>query len=139
MPVRILGLDVGSKTIGLAVSDELGMYAHPITTLQRHGTQKDAQKIATYCNQYNTKEVVIGLPLDLNGQETHRSQRVKILGDALQKMGLNVHYEDESFSTITAYEQLATAGMKKKKQQEVIDQQAAVVILSGWLEQRRNQ
>lgn len=137
--VRVLGLDVGSKTIGLAITDELQLYAHPVTTLKRAGTAKDVQQILAYCKKYDTHELVLGLPLDMNDQETRRSARVRVLGNALQNVGLIIHYEDESFSTITAYELMSTSGTRRKKQQQLIDQQAAVVILTSWLEKRNRQ
>jgi len=137
--VRVLGLDIGSKTIGLAITDELQLCAYPVITLDRKGTAKDVQQILGYCKKYDTTELVIGLPLDMNDQETRRSKRVRVLGSALENLGLIIHYEDESFSTITAYELMTALGTRKKKQQQLIDQQAAVVILTSWLEKRNTQ
>lgn len=134
LSVRILGLDVGSKTIGIAVTDDLGLCAHAVNTLQRRGTKIDAQKILEYCAQFQTKRIVIGLPTDIDGNEGKRAFRVRLFGNALEQLGLSVLYQDESFSTVDAEQILLAADLSRKKRKKVIDRLAAAVILQSWLE-----
>lgn len=133
----MLGLDVGSKTIGVAVSDELRLCAHGVRTLSRQGTRGDVVQVTTLCRTYETQLVVVGLPYDCEGNEGKRAQRVRVLGDALVGSGLNVSYQDESFSTVEAEEHLLAADVSRARRKQVIDKQAAVVILQAWLDEQR--
>lgn len=133
----MLGLDVGSKTIGVAVSDELRLCAHGVRTLSRQGTRGDVVQVTTLCRTYETQSVVVGLPYDCEGNEGKRAQRVRVLGDALAGSGLNVSYQDESFSTVEAEEHLLAADVSRARRKQVIDKQAAVVILQAWLDEQR--
>jgi putative holliday junction resolvase len=132
--VRVLGLDVGSKTIGVAVSDELGYCAHALRTLQRQGTRLDVQTILGLAKQYGTAHLVVGLPYDCEGNEGHRAVRVRVLGDALVAAGLRVDYQDESYSTVAAEEVLLEADLSRARRKKVVDRLAAAVILQAWLE-----
>ena len=133
----MLGLDVGSKTIGVAVSDELRLCAHGVRTLSRQGTRGDVGQITTLCRTYETQSVVVGLPYDCEGNEGKRAQRVRVLGDALAGAGLSVAYQDESFSTVEAEEHLLAADVSRARRKQVIDKLAAVVILQAWLDEQR--
>jgi len=134
--VRVLGLDVGSKTIGVAVSDELRLCAHAVRTLARQGTRADVGQVSTLCRSYQTQDVVVGLPYDCEGNEGKRAQRVRVLGDALAASGLQVFYQDESFSTVEAEEHLLAADMSRARRKQVIDKLAAAVILQAWLDEQ---
>lgn len=134
--MRILGLDVGSKTIGLAVSDELGLYAHPVRTLSRLGTAADVAQIQSVCAPWNIHTLVVGLPYTPTGEEGKRAERVRVLGDALVKAGYEVVYQDEQFSTVQAEEHLLFLNRSRQQRKRVIDQAAAVVILQEWLDAR---
>ncbi len=133
-PVRILGLDVGSKTIGVALSDELLLCAHPQKTLMRKGTRKDVETLLLLCKQHEVSQVIVGLPYDCEGNEGHRASRVRVLGDALAAAGLHVDYQDESFSTVEAEEILLSADLSRTRRKEVVDRLAAAVILQAWLD-----
>ena len=132
--MRILGLDVGSKTIGVAVSDELLLCAHQQTTLQRRGTIKDVETIVLLCKQHGATQIVVGLPYDCEGNEGHRAKRVRVLGDALAATGLRIDYQDESFSTVEAEQVLLYADLSRARRKEVVDRLAAAVILQAWLD-----
>ncbi len=132
--MRILGLDVGSKTIGVAVSDELLLCAHPQKTLQRRGTIKDVETIVLLCKQHGATQIVVGLPYDCEGNEGHRAKRVRVLGDALAATGLHIDYQDESFSTVEAEQVLLYADLSRARRKEVVDRLAAAVILQAWLD-----
>jgi putative Holliday junction resolvase len=130
---RVLGLDVGSRTIGVAVTDELGLCAHALKTLQRKGTRGDVVQVETLAKQYGTRRLVVGLPYDLEGNEGQRAQRVRVLCDALSAAGFEVMLQDERFSTVEAERALLEADLSRAKRKQVIDSVAAQVILTAWL------
>jgi putative Holliday junction resolvase len=134
--VRVLGLDVGSRTIGVAVTDELGVAAHPVTTLERRGTVKDAAAIVALVRKYGAARVVVGMPYELDGSEGPRARRVRVLCAALEAGGLEVEPWDERFSTVRAEEVLLEADLSRQKRKKVIDRLAAQVILQEWLDAR---
>lgn len=135
--MRVLGLDVGSKTIGVAVSDELGLCAHALKTLARRGTRADVATLVQQAAAYGTRRVVVGLPYDCEGNEGHRAARVRVLGDALAQAGLEVAYQDESYSTVAAEEVLLMADVSRSRRKQVVDKLAAAVILQAWLDGQR--
>ena len=136
--VRVLGLDVGSRTIGVAVSDELGMAAHGVTTLARRGTVKDVVQVQDLVRKYSVTKLIVGMPYEIDGTMGRRAERVKVFYDALAAAGLAVDECDERFSTVEATETLLQANMSRAKRKEVIDQMAAQVILQRWLDARPN-
>ena len=130
---RVLGLDVGSKTIGVAVTDELGLAAHPVTTLTRRGTARDVAQVRELAAKYAADRLVVGLPLEGDGSEGHRAARVLVFVEALRASGLAVETCDERFSTVEAEETLLEADLSRRRRKEVIDRAAAAVILRRWL------
>lgn len=138
---RKLGLDVGSKTIGLALSDELGLAAHPLEKLERRGTTADVESIAARARDAGVDEIVVGLPLQLDGSAGHRVRRVMVLVDALrERLGDTppIVTWDERFSTVEAERVLLDADVSRKRRKQVIDKQAAAVILQGYLDHQRS-
>ena len=135
--VRILGLDVGSKTIGVAWTDELGVCAHAKMTISRRGTKKDTEQIVALCREHHISQVVVGLPVDCDGEEGRRAQRVRVLGNALGGAGLSIQYQDESFSTVEAETVLLSADLSRAKRKKVVDRLAAAVILQAWLDMQK--
>jgi putative holliday junction resolvase len=138
--MRVLGLDVGSKTIGVAATDELALAAHPRETIARKGTKLDVARVAELVGELNVERIVVGLPLELSGREGPRARRVRVLIDALvARFGdaLPVETWDERFSTAGANRALMEADLSRARRKQVIDQQAAVFILQGWLDARR--
>jgi len=131
--VRVLGLDVGQKTIGVAVTDELGVAAHPVVTLSRRGTTRDVAEVRALAERYGATHLVIGLPLEGDGTVGHRAERVRVLGRALAEAGFRVDECDERFSTVEATETLLEADLSRKKRKRVVDRAAAAVILRRWL------
>ncbi len=139
-PVRSLGLDVGTKTIGIALSDALGFAAHPLLVLPRAGTVADVKAVDELVTEHEVEAVVVGLPLELSGKVGHRARRVKVLIDALAKHfgeQLPVHEWDERFSTAAVERVLIEADMSRAKRKKVVDKQAAAYILQGWLDGNR--
>jgi putative Holliday junction resolvase len=140
--MRALGLDVGMKTIGVAVSDELGLAAHPVTTLARQGTSRDVARLVALVAEREARAVVVGLPLELSGAEGRRARRVRVLIDALRQAlppDVAIHEWDERFSTAAVERLLIEADLSRQRRKQVIDQQAAAYILQGWLDAHRVQ
>ena len=134
MHVRTLGLDVGSRTIGTAVTDELGMCAHVLRTILRRGTAIDVQAVQALARQYQTEHVVVGVPYEQDGSLGRRGTRVMVFVDALVAGGLRVELLDEGFSTVEARETLLSADLSRARRKQVIDSVAAQVILQRWLD-----
>ncbi len=135
-----MGLDVGSKTIGVAISDELGIAANPVTTVSRRGTAADAATIATLVADREVAAVVVGWPLELSGLVGPRARRVQVFIDALRAAlpeQVAMHTWDERFSTVAAERVLLEADLSRRKRRQVVDRQAAAYILQGWLDARR--
>lgn len=134
--MRALGLDVGSKTIGLALTDEAGVAAHPLGVHERLGTDRDVSAIATVVQQHAVTDIVFGLPYELSGRVGFRARRVLELVDALRGgiAGVNFHEQDERFTTAEAERVLLEADLSRERRKQVIDQQAAALILQTWLD-----
>ena len=137
--MRALGLDVGSKTIGVALTDEASIAAHPLTVLSRVGQKGDAVAVKKLCDEYAVTDIVVGLPLELSGKIGFRARRVQELVNALRAAITNVefHEQDERFTTRQAERVLLDADLSRGKRKSVIDQQAAALILQAWLDTTR--
>ena len=135
--LRILGLDVGSKTIGMAVSDELELIANTLATLQRKGMAQDLRNLAAVIAEQEVGEIVVGLPKNMNGSLGPSAQMVLELVEELKRtVAQPVVTWDERLSTVAAEKVLLEADMSRKKRKKVIDQVAAVLILQGYLDSR---
>jgi len=134
--VRALGLDVGSKTIGVAVSDELGLLAHPRLTIARRGMRADVEQVARLAAAEQAERVVVGLPLTLDGEVGLRAKRVLLLVEALRAAlpAIPVETWDERFSTAAAERALREQGLPRARKNAIVDQNAAAFILQGWLD-----
>lgn len=138
--MRALGLDVGSKTIGVAISDELGLAAHPDRVLARAGTAGDVAAVLALIRERAVEEVVVGLPYELSGAIGPRARRVAVFTEALRRAlppGVGLHEVDERFTTAAAERVLLAGDVSRARRKDVIDKQAAAVILQGWLDGRR--
>ncbi len=137
MPI-ILGLDVGDVRIGVAISDDLGFAAHPLCTITRKNRKTDLETICDLINIHQVEEVVIGLPLMLDGEVGIQAQKVQRFANRLKREArIPIHLRDERLTTVEALEILREVGKPRKKQRNVIDQVAAVVILDGYLDDFR--
>jgi len=135
--MRALGLDIGSKTIGIALTDEANIAAHPHSVLARSGGSDDVSAILTLIAKNTVTTVVVGIPFELSGRVGHRARRVLQLAHALKARlppGVAYHEQDERFTTAEAERALIGADMSRDKRKEVIDQHAAALILRAWLE-----
>lgn len=138
---RKIGLDVGDKTIGVAVSDELGWTAQGVTTIERVGIKKDTTKVVEYIKEYDCDTVVVGLPKKLDGTDSPQTEKVyefrtrlenKMKSQSLGHVG--IEYYDERLTTVMAEKVLIEADVSRRKRKDVIDKQAAVLILQGYLD-----
>ncbi|HEU4727407.1 MAG TPA: Holliday junction resolvase RuvX [Kofleriaceae bacterium] len=135
--MRALALDIGSKTIGVAMTDEAMIAAHPLTVLQRSGHSGDAAAVAALVAQHGITDVVVGMPFELSGRIGHRARRVQDFAAVLRAAlpgAVRMHEQDERFTTAQAERVLIAADMSRARRREVIDQQAAALILRAWLD-----
>ncbi|MCQ2562930.1 MAG: Holliday junction resolvase RuvX [Mogibacterium sp.] len=140
--MRILGLDVGNKTVGVAVSDPLGVIATGVTTIERVGIRKDTGRVIDYIKEYGCDTVVMGLPLSLDGSDSVQTQNVRdfrtMLENKLKSSGplskVKIEWQDERYSTVEAEEVLIEANMSREDRKKIIDRQAAIVILQRYLD-----
>ena len=145
MEKRIIGLDVGDKTIGVAVSDPLMITAQGVTTIERIGARKDCDKIIEYIKEYDAGRVVCGLPLMLDGSDSPQTQKVrdfaKLLENKMRSSALKVEliFQDERFTTKIAESVMLDAGLKRKERKEFVDKQAAMLILQSYMDKLRFQ
>lgn len=136
-----LGIDYGTKRIGLAVGDDVTQTASPVTTVTAQGPlDRDADAVASVAEEYGTAAFVLGLPLNMDGTEGPQVKLVRAFGAALAaRTGLDVHYVDERLSSIAADDLLRPAELTRKKKKGVQDAVAAAVILQTFLSEERPQ
>ena len=135
----ILGLDIGDARTGVAISDELGIAAHPLCTIQRKSRKAVLAELQKLVDAHKVERIVVGLPLQLDGQTGTQAKKVKqFAGKLEQQVNLPIVFWDESFTTHEAAEILRGTKKRRKKRKQVIDQVAAVLILEGYLEELRN-
>ena len=133
---RALSLDIGDKTIGLALSDPLGLTAQGLETIRRSNIRDDLKKLGGFMADYDVQTLVLGLPKHMNGTE---GERCKIVRDLAEKIraefpSKEIIFWDERLSTVAAERSLLEADLSRAKRKKVIDKMAAVYILQGWLD-----
>jgi putative holliday junction resolvase len=135
---RLLGLDVGTKTIGLALSDTTLTIASPMATLPRVKFAKDAERIRTIVTEQDVGGFVVGLPINMDGSEGPRCQSVRqFAANLLEKIELPLLFWDERLSTAAVTRTLLEADMSRKRRGETVDKMAAAYILQGALDAAR--
>lgn len=135
--MRVLGVDLGERTIGLALSDELGMTAQPLTTLPRAGGREDLRALEEVCRAHQVSRIVIGLPLNMDGSEGPRARASREFAKVVEAgLGLAVELWDERLTTVSAERVLLEADLSRKRRREVVNQVAAALILRSWLDAR---
>lgn len=137
---RILCLDYGTKRIGVAVSDELGLLAHPLTTLKRTNRSHDIEAIASLVHEERISQLVIGLPIRTDGTDGPESMAVRRFAKVLQKRipDIEMAFCDERYSTVHASERLREGKRGSRSRRNRIDQSAAAVILQTYLDAHRD-
>ncbi len=137
MPIvrRILGIDFGRARIGVAVSDELGMLAHPLETVPAARLEAAAKRIALLAAEKNVERVVLGMPRHMNGELGTAAEEAKAFGEKLRPLlACPIVFWDERLTTLAANRALRDAGQKTKHTRGVVDQVAAQMILQGYLD-----
>lgn len=136
--MRVIGLDYGSKTVGVALSDELMLTAQPLTTIHRDRPTKLRQTLAQIeqiIEQYDVDHIVVGWPKKLDNEEGERCEKTKEFGDMLEnRTGLEIIYQDERLTTAQADGVLEQGGIRKDKRKQYIDKMAASLILQNYLD-----
>lgn len=138
-PKRFLALDVGSKRIGVAVSDELGLTAQSVLTLERRrNAREDQRSLARLARRFGVVGIVVGNPLHLSGEASPRSAKTEAFAAALGELtGLPIHMWDERLTTHEAHQILYEAGHARQEHHRVVDQVAATLILQSFLDSRK--
>ena len=132
---RIMGLDIGDKTIGVAVSDLMGMTAQGIKTIKRTSKKNDIEEIKQIIKEKQVNLIVSGLPKNMNGTVGPQGEKVQKFCELIkEETGLEIEFWDERLTTVAAEKTLLTADVSRKKRKNVIDMMAAVLILQGYLD-----
>ncbi|HIT26409.1 MAG TPA: Holliday junction resolvase RuvX [Candidatus Ornithoclostridium excrementipullorum] len=133
--MRHIGLDLGDARIGIATCGESEMFASPAETYRCRGREADLKYIAEYCAAAGAKRIVIGLPVNMDGTNGPRAEKVMAFGDALAELtDAEIVYQDERLTTVTGEQMLIGAGVRREKRKQVIDKIAAAIILQTYLD-----
>jgi len=136
---RIMALDVGSRRIGVAVSDPLGITAQGLDTIQRQNKRRDLEALRELLAKYDVREIVVGLPLRLSGLEGTQSEKMRQFADELHaKFGLTVHLWDERWTSTEANRLLRETDLSIRKRGQAVDRMAAILILQSWMQAHSN-
>ncbi len=137
---RYMSLDIGDATIGVAVSDLLGLTAQGVETIRRRDLSDDLNRLGVLIQEYEVDALVAGLPKHMNGQEGERCALVRaFMADAAERFPMmEIHYWDERLSTVAASRTLLEGDVSRKKRRKVIDKMAAVYILQGFLDRQQH-
>ena len=135
---RVLGLDVGSRRIGVAVSDPLGITAQGLETLHRKNKRHDLAHLDRVIREYDVKEIVVGLPLRMSGAEGTQAEKIQAFAEYLRMyFKLPVHLWDERLTSAEANRLLRETELSIEKRGKAVDRMAAILILQSWMESRR--
>lgn len=134
---RIIGLDIGDRRIGVAISDPLGITAAGIEAIERTNTQADLRAVKEIAERHGAVELVLGFPMNMDGTVGPQAEKVRAFGRKLaQVTGLPVVYEDERLTTISAIRTLTVQGVKTGKNKALVDMQSAAIILQKFLDRK---
>jgi putative Holliday junction resolvase len=138
---RFLGLDIGNRRIGVAVSDELGLTAQPVLTLVRRSSRReDLRSLARLCRRFGVVGIVVGNPVHLSGESSPQAAKTQAFATELGELtGLPIHLWDERLTTHNAHQILYEAGHARQEHRKVVDQVAATLILQSFLESREQE
>ncbi len=131
---QVLGVDVGTRTLGLAVSDDARRVAMPLVVIRRAGMARDLAALRTIVEERGIAEAVVGLPLNLDGSPGAMTVEADRIVAALEGLGLTVHREDERLTTVDAERMLIEADLSRRRRRQVVDKIAATYILQDWLD-----
>lgn len=133
--MRILGLDIGDRTIGVAVSDPLGFTAQGVTTIRRKSNEKDLEELKKICDEYKVETIVSGLPKNMNGTLGPQSEKVVAFCKLIEEeIKLPIKMWDERLTTVAAHRVMLEADLSRSKRKKIVDKMAAMYILQGYLD-----
>ena len=136
---RTAGLDVGERTIGIAVSDLLGITAQGLDTIRRNNTEADLEHVINIIKDYDVNLVVIGLPKNMNNTLGPSADRAREFGDELaKKIDIEIKYWDERLTTVSAQRTLLEGDVSRKKRKQLVDKVAAVMILQNYMDSNKS-
>ncbi|MEG2353219.1 MAG: Holliday junction resolvase RuvX [Clostridium sp.] len=136
--MRILGLDIGDKTIGIAVCDPLGYTAQGMMTIRRKTEEKDIVELKRICDEYSVETIVSGLPKNMNGTIGEQGNKVLAFCEVIKKqLNLPVEMWDERLTTVAAHRLMIEADFSRKKRKGLVDKIAATYILQGYLDRKK--
>ena len=137
--MRTLALDWGERRIGVAISDPMGLIAQPLETIPAHAGGRDAlERIAELVRSHEVGEIVVGLPLHMNGRAGPEAEKARAFGERVRsRAGVAVEYLDERWTSVEAERALEESGVRESKRRGKIDPVAAAILLRTWLELRR--
>ena len=133
--MRILGLDIGTKTIGVAISDPLGWTAQGITTIRRKNYTNDMEAIKKICNEYSVETIVAGMPKNMNGTIGPSGEMVIEFCERLKEVvNIDIEFWDERLTTVAAHRAMLEADLSRSKRNKIVDKVSATYILQGYLD-----
>lgn len=130
---RVIALDVGDVRIGVAVTDPTGTIAQPLEVYKRVGYGPDCRYVQELCRRFDTTVVLLGLPLNMDGTRGGQAEKAQAFGKVLSDAGLDVRYQDERMTTVTAERVLISGSVRREDRKQYVDKLAAAVILEQWL------
>ncbi len=137
--MRILGLDLGQKTIGVAISDPLGFTAQGITTIHRKSKAADIEELKKICKEYGVEKIVIGLPKNMDNSIGFAGEKILEFSEIIKEQVLdNIEMWDERLTTVAAHRAMLEADMSRAKRKKIVDKIAATYILQGYLDRLSN-
>ena len=132
---RILGLDLGQKTIGVAISDPLGFTAQGLTTIRRSNKEKDIEDLRKICDDYKVETIVLGLPKNMNGTIGPSGELAMAFGKLIEEeLKIEVKFWDERLTTVEANKAMLEADLSRNKRKKIVDKVASTYILQGYLD-----
>ena len=137
--MRILGLDIGQKTIGVAISDPLGFTAQGITTIRRKKKEEDINETINLCKEYAVETIVVGLPKNMNGSIGFAGEKIMEFTELLKdSVECKIELWDERLTTVAAHRAMLEADLSRGKRKKIVDKIAATYILQGYLDRLSN-
>ena len=136
---RIMGLDIGDKTIGVAVSDIMGITAQGVKTIRRESKKKDIEELKNIIKERQVNKIVSGLPKNMNGTLAPLGEKVIKFCDLIkEETGLEIEFWDERLTTVAAHKAMLEADLSREKRSKIVDKIAAVYILQGYLDNKNS-
>ena len=133
--MRILGLDIGDRTIGVSVSDPLSIIAQGVTTIRRKGEDNDIEELLKICTQYNVELIVAGFPKNMNGTIGPQAEKVLQFCEIIkEKINIEIKMWDERLTTVAANKAMLEANLSRSKRKKIVDKIASTYILQGYLD-----